>query len=174
MTHRERLISMLVVLLLLAGAKLVQQLYSFYASKEERIEIARLEMGIEDAGFGIISTQIEADSLLEEVRRLDEELRAGRTRIEELERRLVGGSVTLAEERSYRERLAAHNGRVDERNAIYRRWRATVDNNSTYVERYNAIADSIRALANALGEPYYPILSPAEIAVRREGLPRER
>ena len=56
---------------------------------------------------------------------------------------------------------------MSERNALYREWRGLVDSNRTYVERYNVIVDSIRAAATAMGEPYYPIPTPAEIAARR-------
>ena len=46
-------------------------------------------------------------------------------------------------------------------------WREVVNNNHHYVDRYNLLADSMRSVAGRMGEPYYPIRTPAEIATSR-------
>lgn len=174
MTHRDRFVAMLVVLLLLAGAKVAQQLFRFYASRDERVEIARLELRIGDAGAGIVATKVRADSLRAAVESMDNELRAGRDRLELTERRLLSGPATAAQENAYLEELGIHNDLVTGRNAVYREWRASVDSHGNFIRSYNAIVDSIRSLAVAIGEPYYPISSPAEIATERRNAVEQR
>ena len=167
MSHRDRFLAMVVVLLLIAGAKVAQQLFRFYASRDERIEIVRLESRIDEAGAGIIATRVRADSLRTAVEAMDDELREGRDRLDRIEHRLLSGPATTAQEAAYLGELGIHNALVTERNAVYREWRTSVDSHADFIGSYNAIVDSIRSLAIAIGEPYYPISSPAEIATQR-------
>ena len=167
MSARDRLTAVMVVLLLLGGAKLAHELYRFYAFRAERIEITRLEAGVEREGFGIITSQLRADTLRQAVQSADEELRAARAELEGYERQVWRGDLAPVVEQSYRDRLAAYNRRVSERNALFQDWRASVEANRGHIERYQELAERIRSLAAAMGEPYYPVLTPAEIAARR-------
>jgi hypothetical protein len=170
MTRGGRILAVLVAMLLIAGLRVGQQLYRYYVYAEERTAIGRLEREVEEAGLGVIDTQIRAERLRDEIERADRRLSAARDSLERLERRLLRESGTGPVARSYRDDLTVYNTDVGERNALYREWRLVVDSNHQYVHRYNLLADSIRHLATLMGEPYYPVPSPAEIAVRREGV----
>jgi hypothetical protein len=116
----------------------------------------------------VIGTQLRADSLRRRIDETDRRLRTARDGLS-----LVGGASapgTIAEDQllEYGDGLAAYSELVDGRNDLFREWRRTVDENHAHVDRYNVLADSIRRLADTMGEPYYPILTPAEIMVRRE------
>jgi hypothetical protein len=168
MRRRDRFLSILGVLLLIVGIKLSQQLYRHYVFSEERLEIVRLEDEVEDAGLGVIGTQLRADTLRQEIDAADARLRTARRRLDRVEGELLRGAVSVQVERSYRADLSLYNEQVDQRNSLFQAWRATVDSNHVHVERYNLLVDSIRKLATVMGEPYYPIMTPAEIAVRHE------
>jgi hypothetical protein len=63
---------------------------------------------------------------------------------------------------------------VSERNELFADWRATVEANHEHVRRYNRLVDEIREGAARMGEAYFPIPSPAEVAYRRgllDGVP---
>jgi hypothetical protein len=168
MRRRDRFLSILGVLVLIAGIKIAQQLYRYYVFSEERLEIVRLEEEVDSAGLGVIGTQLRADTLRQVIDAADTRLGVARQALDRVEVELARGAVSIDLERSYRADLARYNEEVDRRNALFRQWRATVDSNHVHVERYNLLVDSIRALATVMGEPYYPIMSPAEIAVRHE------
>jgi hypothetical protein len=170
MMRRQRLIGFTVLLVFLGLAKLGQQLYRWYAFQDERAEIERLEADLEEAALGVVRTQLRADHLRREVDRDDRELAVRREALDRLERQVVRGPpIPSGVEAGYRRDLRAYNTEVAARNQRFREWLAVVDQNHGYVARYNELADSIRGLAERMGEPYYPIASPAEIA-HRSGL----
>ena len=173
MKRRDRILSVIFVLAVIGGLKLAQQLYRFYVSAEERVEIVRLERQVEVEGLGVIETQLGADSLRRAIDAADQVLSDARERIDGLERRIRTGTMGEGGERTYREELVSYNELVAKRNALFREWRGTVDTNHAHVDQYNLLVDSIRRLANLIGEPYYPILTPAEIMVRREAAAQE-
>lgn len=145
-------------------ARAGQQVYRWQTFGPERASIGRLEGELESAGLGVIQSQIEADSLRALLESLDVELRDSRGRLDLLERSALNtrarGSVS-----GYYRALEAHNRRVRTRNELFASWRRSLESNQEFVERYNLVADSIRFLAESMGEMYYPIRTPAEIAV---------
>lgn len=168
MTYRDRILAVAAVVLLMALVKVGQQLYRYYAFSEERIAIVRLESGVDREGLGVITTQLRADTLRLEIDAADAGLGASRDALDRLERAVLDGGATPDTERAYQRQLVEYNQGVGRRNALFEEWRSTVERNHAHVERYNLLVDSIRALAATIGEPYYPILSPAEIAARHE------
>jgi len=168
MRRRDRFLSVVLVLLLVAGVKFAQQLYHYYAFSEERVELVRLQGLMETEGLGVIGTQLPADSLRLLIEAADEKLESVRGHLDRIERRLSLGASGVRDESTYRDELAGYDALVSARNASFLDWRAIVDSNHAHVDRYNLLADSIRRLATGIGEPYFPIPSPAEIAVRHE------
>jgi hypothetical protein len=168
MRRRDRLLAVLAALLLIALFKFGQQLYSYWAYHEERVELVRLEEEIGASGLGVIDTQVRADSIRSAIEKADLHLRTARNALDRFERQVLAGPVTMAVERGYRQELDAYNRLVNERNAMFSEWRDAVDRNHEYVEEYNLLVDSIRKVAAVIGEPFYPIASPAELAARRE------
>lgn len=166
MRRRDRLFLLGAVLVVLAATKLGQQVYRWQTYEPERAEIGRLEGELENAALGLVRTQIEADSLKAALESLDHELRDARGDLDLLERTAMDPRVQGSVSGYYRS-LEAYNRRVRGRNAAFGQWRETLEANREFVDRYNSVADSIRALAEQMGELYYPIRSPAEIAVLR-------
>ncbi len=155
-------------LLLLILVRASQDLWRYVVYSDERHAIIRLESQVDEAGFGVITTQLRADTLRREIEAIDEGLRESRRQLDFMEQSIYDLRSARDVEAVYRDGLADYNSEVGRRNALFESWRATVESNHEHVERYNLLADSIRALATVMGEPYYPIRSPAEIAARRE------
>ena len=167
MRTREKLLTAVAVLTVLGVAKLGQHLYRWQAHAPERASIAELEVRLEDVALRIVDSQIRAASLREELETLDAELEADRDRLDLFEADASDGALRVGASRGYRIALDQYNQNVVERNARFGAWRRTLEDNRLYVDSYNAIADSIRGHAERMGDPYYPIRSPAEIAVAR-------
>ncbi|MQA92753.1 MAG: hypothetical protein GEU90_21450 [Gemmatimonas sp.] len=167
MRRRERLLAVAAVILLAGTLKLTQQVYRWVVFADERTLIGRVEEQLEDAALGIIQSQISADSLRLLIDTLDADLESRRERLERYEPPALQEGISRSTESSLRADVARYNQRIGERNELLLAWRATVDSNHEYVERYNLLADSVRILATKMGESYYPISSPAEIAERR-------
>lgn len=167
MKRRQRLTAVAAVLLLMGGAKVGQELYRWKAYAPERTQIARLETDLEDAAWGVIATQLRADTLKRAIDEADIQLRSAQESLDTRERqaRMRVSSATF--ESAYRDEVARYNEQVAKRNQLAGSWRETVEGNHASVARYNALADTIRTLALRMGEPYYPIASPAEVAARR-------
>lgn len=167
MIHRGRAFVVVAVLALLVATKLSHEAYRWYAFAEERtrIDVLRSELG--DAGVEIVRTQLAADSLRERIESIDVELEVARRQMAGLERHSVDGALPPDLYAVYERQLEGYNGRVGARNEEFEEWREIVARNHAAVRHYNELADSIRALASAMGEPYYPLPTPAEIAVER-------
>lgn len=163
---KEGLVAVIIVLLTIAGGKLGGEIYRWYAYAPERAELARLEDALSEAGLGVIGTQVGADTLRRVIERLDTELSETRRSLSRYDRLAIREGFSPALETLYEDGLSSYNERVAARNALFSQWRSVVDENHGFVERYNRLVDSIRVVAQEMGEPYYPIHSPAEIAER--------
>lgn len=167
MEHRDRLIGVAVIVAALLAAKLGRQVYSWYAHEGERMQIERLSGELEEVGMEVVTTQLAADSLHSVIERMDGGLAVTRRRVESYGRRAVDGALPGRVYDEYRGDLADYNRGVGERNSRFEEWRAVVERNHAAVDRFNHLADSIRGLAIAMGEPYFSIPTPAEIALER-------
>lgn len=150
-------------LVLVAGGRIGWQYYQWYRHAPERDLIVVLQSELEDAAVGVITTQITSDTLQQNIEAADVQLGRGRVLLDNLERRLA---PTRADE-AYMRQLKEFNQRVSIRNQMVDDWRMVVASNHEYVDRYNLLADSMRSVADRMGEPYYPIRTPAEIATAR-------
>lgn len=159
------MVALLAVLGLVIAVRLGSYLVGWYAHAEERETLRALSEQVEAAGVGVVRTQLAADSLERQIERLDGELREERARFGLYERMAERDRLTVNVYRLYRGWLAEYNRKVEERNGWFERWRAVVEENHREVDRYNTLADSIRRLAESIGDPYYGIPSPAEAAV---------
>lgn len=151
----------------LLGAKLAQELYRWVAYSEERVLLLQLRDEVVDAGAEIIRTTLRADSLQHVIEADDRALRDGERAVERYGRFARGGALPghlyeayRAEVAAFRRDLAARNGRVEE-------WNALVDQRRELAARYDTLADSARAVAARMGDPYFPVPLPAEAALER-------
>lgn len=159
------------LLICVAVGKIGTELYRWNASAEERMELQRLGAALEEAGLAVIRTQVEATKRLAEIRQMDRGLRLFRGSISAQERRAVRGRMPDGLYDDYLYSLDSYNGSVAARNRRIEEWREAIARNQSEVDRYNSLADSIRSIATALGEPYFPIPTPAEVAVRNGFVP---
>lgn len=161
MKTRHQILAILSAVLVLSGLRIGQDVYRWYAFEPERMELMRLEENLEAVAMSVIATQIEADSLLGRLEAVDQDLEEARGTLmgETASRRIAGG------------RLSAYNQQVADRNRLLRRWRTVLLDNHSNTDRYNQLADSIRLVAERMGEAFYPIRSPAEIAYSRQLVP---
>lgn len=151
---------------LLLLAKLGEQLYRWVAYQDERAELRQLAAELDTVGLAVMKTQLSAESLRVTVQGIDEELDRERRVLAGMEERASRGRLSRAEYSRYRTRLRGYNRDVARRNAGFEEWKAVVDRNHAAVHRYNLLADSMRAVARRMGEPYYAVPTPAEVAVR--------
>lgn len=164
---RRRTFVLLATVVLVLGGRIGYQLITWYQAAPERELLVSLEAELEDAAVGLITTQVASDTLKEAIEAVDVELGRGRQLLDNLEGRpgFRGGA-----DATYLRELREFNRKVVARNQMVEDWRSTVANNHSHVDRYNMLADSIRSVATRMGEPYYPVRTPAEIATAR-GVP---
>ena len=164
--RRERVGALLLMLLLIVVARVGHIGFRWYAHADERAQIRVLQGDLEAAGVAVVRTQLGADSLRAEVQRLDGELRELRRAVRRYDRRAHEGMLPWPAYGAYRQELDAYNRRVRERNARFDAWRSVVVRNHEAVSRFNVLADSVRRVAGRMGEPYFPIPTPAELALK--------
>ena len=172
MRRRERLLGVAVVLGVLVAARVAHQTYQWYAHDEERARIQGLTEELEHVGLDVVRTQLAIDSLRAVVEEMDHQLEGTRAAVAAYQRHAVGGALPAHLYEAYRGDLEIHNRRVVERNARFDQWREAASRNHAAVRRFNALAESIRATAAEMGEPYYSIPTPAEIALEHGLTPR--
>jgi hypothetical protein len=171
MSRRERIGGLLLLLAVVVAVRLGTYLFHWYAYAEERGELQALSTRLEEAGVVVVQTQQRSDHLRDEIERIDRELKADERAISAYDRHARDGALPGHLYGSYRADLEAYNRVVGQRNARFERWKEVVVRNHASVNRFNALADSMRAIAAEIGEPYYPIPSPVEVAVERGILP---
>lgn len=152
----HRILSVVVAIAVLASFKISQQLYRWYSYAPERATIMLLENQLETAGLQVVSSHLQADSLHTLLERMDGQL-------DDMRVELTGPA------RRRDDSVADYNKRVEERNALLHNWRLTLEENHDRVSRFNLLADSIRVVAERMGEAFYPIRSPAEIVAQDRG-----
>ncbi|HEX2202160.1 MAG TPA: hypothetical protein VHG91_02625 [Longimicrobium sp.] len=161
----RRIHPLVFLLLVIGGVKLSEQLYRWAAYGDERAELKSLRGRLAESGAAIMRTGAEADSLRDEIRVEDEELEAEQRAVRRYNGYATNGALPHELYVRYREDLTRYNGHVAERNEKLRAWQEVVARKHAAVDRYNGLADSIRGVAERMGEPYYPVPTPLEAAV---------
>lgn len=165
----QRLLVLLAVLATIAGARVAREVYLWYAHGPERDRLRELTVELEDVGLEVVRTELAADSLRIRIEATDAILAGERADLARYEVRAERGALPTSMFREYERALQRYNAMIAERNGRYERWRAIIGRNGDAVDRYNDLAGEIRGVATAIGEPYFPIPTPPEIA-RRRGL----
>lgn len=166
MRFDPRLRFLLLVLAAIVVVNLARQGYRWVAYGDERADLRRLSVHLDSTALQVVRTSVEAARLRSVIEEADGWLAEQRTELDRMERRAAGGGVSPALYDGYRRMLERYNGRVGERNERYERWREVVAANHHAVDRYNALADSMRAVGVRMREPYIDVPSPAEVAAR--------
>jgi hypothetical protein len=167
MIRQGRVAALLLLLGVVATAKLGQSLYRWYAYAGERAQLQVIRAELESVGVEVVRTQLAADSLRARIERMDRELSAAKRAVRGYDLHARDGALPARLYARYRRELDAYNRRVVERNASLDAWSRVVERNHAAVTRFNRLADSIRSIAVGIGEPYFAIPTPAEAALRR-------
>ena len=164
--RESRLHFFLLVLAVIVAVNLARQGYGWVAYADERSDLRRLTIQLDSSALQVVGTSVEAARLRSVIEEADAWLSNQRAELDRVERRAAGGGVPPALYDGYLRTLERYNGRVNERNERYERWREVVAANHRAVDRYNAVADSMRAVGARMREPYIDVPSPAEVAAR--------
>jgi hypothetical protein len=164
---RSRLGAVVLVLVVVILLKFGQEGYRWHAYSSEREQLRELSGRLEDAGYRVIRTQLRADSLRDSVLAADSVLAVARTGLKSYEAHADRGRLPPGLYDRYSRELESFNRTVVERNGRLAEWESAVEQNHEAVSRFNRLADSMRSVAAAMGEPYYDVPSPVEMAARR-------
>ena len=158
---------MLLVLLVVVGVKLSEQVYRWVAFRDERRQVGELRERLLDAGAELTLSREASRRLRQEMEAEDRKLEAERRALMRYNRYTSDGYLPTSVYDAYKEELERYNRHVVERNGRLRAYQQAHDRYAAAVDRYNARADSVRDLATRMGEPYYAVPTPLEAAVQR-------
>lgn len=162
-----RLRGLVAFLLLLLAGKVVKELYEWRVHADERAQLVGLRVRLVDAGAEVMRTRAELDTLKGVLDREDAALERERRGLRAYDRDAEGNTLPMPVYEAYRVDLDRYNEHVARRNERFGRWREVLARNHAAVDRYNALADSLRVVAEVLGDPYYQVPSPVEAAAER-------
>ena len=158
---------MLMVLLVVVGVKLSEQLYRWVAYRDERKQVGEIRERLLDSGAELTLARAESRRQREEVEEHDRGLEVERRSLMRYNRYSAHGYLPASVYGPYKKELERYNRHVVERNSQLRRYQQTHGRYAAAVDLYNARADSVRNLAARMGETYYSVPSPLEAAVQR-------
>lgn len=153
--------------LIIAGVQLSNEVYRFLRFGEEREVVRTLRPRLLESGALVMQTRMLSDSMRERIRDEDRRLEAEQRALRRYDRMAVDGALPHEVYQDYRRDLNRYNRHVTTRNALLREWQDILARNHASVDSYNTLADSIRAAAQRMGEPYYQVPSPVEAALAR-------
>lgn len=160
-------------LLSVVGALLVmmvgREVYRWVAYREERSEFVHMRERLIDAGAAVMETRSASETLRAEVEAGDARLKSERAVVQRYTRYARHGALPAHLFGGYREALDRYNQQVSERNRKVGEWQTIIARNHAAVDRFNALADSMRTAAAAMGDPYYAVPSPLQAAAERKG-----
>jgi hypothetical protein len=171
MAWRERIRAILAGVLVVVAFQALRGAYDWFAHSGEREILRALNPALDSAAVRVVTTQIEAERIRRTIAERDERLGEVRRAVMRYEAQAVDGAIPERIYAAYRRRLAEYNGQVRERNAWLVKWREVLDANEAAVNRYAVLADSIRAVATRMGDAYYEVPPPMELAARHGLLP---
>lgn len=164
---KQRVRALLGLLLLVVVAKVGAEVYDWLAHADERERLVAMREELLDAGVEVMRTRALLDTLRVEIDGADRVLEQERRALDAYGKKSERGSLPPHLYAAYRADLDRYNRKVARRNETFHRWESAMARNHRSVERYNALADSVRALAAVLGDPAYAVPSPLEAAVER-------
>lgn len=159
--------ALLLVLVLVVAGMLAKEGYEWFAYAEDRAQLRSMRTRLVDAGVEVLQSQARLDTLRKEIQREDRKLEDERRGLRAYGRHSRGGELSMPLYEAYRGELERYNGHVGRRNDRFHEWEAVLERKRSAVSRYNALVDSVRRIADKLGDPYYPVPTPLEAAAER-------
>jgi hypothetical protein len=162
-----RLRALLTAIVVILAIQLARQAYSWVVYRDERAQLTALRVRVVDAGAELIRARAKADSVRTAIEAEDGRLAEARRGLDAWGRHARDGTLPGHLYASYRRDLDDFNRRVEARNERAAVWHTIAEERRTAAVRYDALADSIRAIARRIGDPYYAVPLPAEAAAER-------
>ena len=150
----QRLLVLVAALVLLLAGKMGKELYDWRAHADDRARLVAVRGRLLDAGAEIMRTRAQLDTLKGVLVREDGALERERRALGAYDRKARGSAIPAHLYEAYLADLDRYNGHVARRNESFHAWQAALARNHAAVDRYNALADSLRAVAEVLGDPY--------------------
>jgi hypothetical protein len=163
---REPARLLFLILALFVAVELGQDAYRWIAYRGERAQLRDIGPVLDSAGVAMVRGDLRIDSLRAVIAGRDRELDRMSKSLDRYTSHSVDGSVPIQIYGAYRRDLARYNHSVDERNRLIREYQLVSGRRSDAAQRYYLLADSMRALAKRMGDPYYEVPLPAELAVK--------
>lgn len=158
---------LLLVLLVIVGVKLSEQVYGLVVYRDERALARGLRGRLVDSGAELVALRERSDTLKRAIEAEDHALEQEHRGVRSLRYSASQGLLTAEEYDRYTAEVARYNEHVVERNAMLRALEAHHDRLLRASDRYNALADSLHALAVRMRQPYYQVPTPLEAAEER-------
>jgi hypothetical protein len=163
----HRIGPLLLILAVISGLWLSQQLWRWAVYGEERALVRGMRPELVEVGADIVRTRMASDSMRKVMGAEDNALEAEQQELRRYNRLARNGTLPLDLYQGYKRDLARYNEHVTHRNARLRDWQEILTRNHAAVDRYNVLADSVRVLTTRMGDPFYPVPSPLDAAVER-------
>lgn len=168
-----RLRPLLLLASVLLSGKLAVEGYRWVTYRSERAGLGEMRARVLDLGVEVVRSQARIDTLRRAIDGDDAILERKREAVDRYGRYARGGTLSPDRYAAYRRELKAYNEMVETRNRRFDRWRELRARSTLALERYSRLADSIRALAGRIGDPYYPVPLPIEAAAERGLVPAD-
>lgn len=164
----EHLRFLLVLFLGVVALLVGRETYRWFRYADERNALLAMEPVIRQAGAEAVATRTETDSLRARVDSLNRDLDRRGEGLRRYGRIAVNGLLPpdvyqryAADRREYERVLALREER-------YAAWKNAYDRNRSAVRLYTALADSMRAVSQRMGDPYFHVITPVEAYIARD------
>ncbi|HET7321060.1 MAG TPA: hypothetical protein VFI96_01035 [Longimicrobiaceae bacterium] len=163
---REPARIVVIILALFAAVEVGRDAYRWVAYRGERASMRALSPALEISGLNVMRSGLRVDSLRARIDARDRVLDRMRAEIDRYEKQSAGEGVPEEVYESYRSTIEAYNSQVAERNGWLRELQEALRRNAVAAERYTTLADSMRSLAVRMGDAYYQVPTPSELALK--------
>jgi hypothetical protein len=144
-----------------------REAYRFYAYRDERLAIIRLRGQVVDAGAELTFEREQLNVMRRRVESADSALNR---EVEVLRKYSVasdGGMLPAPLYAQYQRDRQRYETELNARQDWFARYVDVEGRYHSSLDRYTVLSDSIRALANRIGDPYYHVPLPVEAAAER-------
>ncbi len=162
-----RLRSLFLILVVVAAAKVVEQVYRYFAFRDERAMVVVLRNGLLDSGAEVMRTKVLSDSLRAMIETEDAALAEELRVLQRYTREARFGGLPPATYEAYRRDFFRYQEHIAVRNERARGLDSIIARNHSAVDRYNALTAQLQGIAARMGDPYYTAPTPLEAAAER-------
>jgi hypothetical protein len=164
---RDRLAVAVVALGAIIVFNVGREAYRWYAFRDERTAIVRLQTQVVDAGAEYALTREQLNVLTRRLTTADSALNRDVDVLRRYSMRADGGMLPPPLYRRYQEDRRVYEQHLAQRQVWFEQYERVQGRYHASGDRYSTLADSIRTLAARIGDPYYRVPLPVEAAAER-------